>query len=122
MGKQTYSEHQRERRHQRLRMRVHGTSERPRLNVFRSLRHMYAQLIDDAAGHTMVAASTLDAEVSEQIAKLSKAEQAKLVGKVLAKRALEKGVKKIVFDRGGYKYHGRVKALAESARAEGLQF
>lgn len=122
MGKQIFSEHQRDRRHRRIRMRVHGTSERPRLNVFRSLRHIYAQLIDDSVGRTVAAASTLDAEVSQEIAKLSKADQAKLVGKVLAKRALEKGVKQIVFDRGGYKYHGRVKALAEGARAEGLQF
>jgi large subunit ribosomal protein L18 len=103
-------------------VRVRGTAERPRLNVFRSLRHMYAQLIDDVAGNTMASASTMDAEVKEQLAKLSKADQAKLVGQVLAKRALEKGVKQVVFDRGGYKYHGRVKAVAESARAAGLQF
>ena len=122
MGKQNFSEHQRDRRHQRIRMRVRGTSERPRLNVFRSLRQIYAQLIDDSAGYTVAAASTLDAEVRQEIGKLSKADQAKLVGKMLAKRALEKGVKQVVFDRGGYKYHGRVKALAEGARAEGLQF
>jgi large subunit ribosomal protein L18 len=83
---------------------------------------MYAQLIDDLAGHTMASASTMDAEIKEQLAKLSRADQAKLVGQVLAKRGLEKGVKQVVFDRGGYKYHGRVKALAESARAAGLQF
>jgi large subunit ribosomal protein L18 len=103
-------------------MRVHGTAERPRLNVFRSLRHIYAQLVDDAIGHTILSASTLDAEVRPQLGDLSKTEQAELVGKVLAKRALEKGVKQAVFDRGGHKYHGRVKALAEGARAEGLQF
>ncbi len=101
-------------------MRVHGTVQRPRLNVFRSLRHVYAQLIDDTVGHTMVSASTLD--VPQQLGGLSKVDQARLVGGVLAERALEKGVKQVVFDRGGYKYHGRVKALAEGARAKGLQF
>ena len=115
-------EQQRERRHRRLRVRVHGTAERPRLNVFRSARHIYAQLVDDAAGHTLASACTLDAEVRQQLGKLNKTEEAKLVGKVLAKRALEKGMKQVVFDRGGYKYHGRVKALAEGARTEGLQF
>jgi len=103
-------------------MRVHGTLERPRLNVFRSLRHIYAQLVDDTVGHTIVSASTLDAEVRLKLDDLSKTDQANLVGRVLAKRALENGVKRVVFDRGGYKYHGRVKALAEGARAEGLQF
>jgi large subunit ribosomal protein L18 len=122
MGKQNYSELQRERRHRRVRVRVHGTAERPRLNVFRSLRHIYAQLIDDSGGRTLAAASTLDAEVSEKIGKLKKVDQAKLVGQLLAKRAVEKGVKQVVFDRGGYRYHGRVKSLAEGARAEGLQF
>jgi len=105
-----------------VRVRVRGTAERPRLNVFRSLQHIYAQLIDDSVGHTMVSASTLEPEVSEKLANKSKAEQAKVVGEVLAKRALEKGVKAVVFDRGGYQYHGRVKALAEGARAGGLQF
>jgi len=122
MAEQNRSDRAREKRHQRVRVRVSGTAERPRLNVFRSLRHMYAQLIDDLAGHTMASASTMDAEIKEQLAKLSRADQAKLVGQVLAKRGLEKGVKQVVFDRGGYKYHGRVKALAESARAAGLQF
>jgi len=101
-------------------MRVHGTAQRPRLNVFRSLRHVYAQLIDDTVGHTIVSASTLD--VRQQLDGLGKVDQARLVGGVLAERALEKGVKQVVFDRGGYKYHGRVKALAEGARAKGLQF
>jgi large subunit ribosomal protein L18 len=122
MVKQNQTERAREKRHLRVRARVHGTPERPRLSVFRSLRHIYAQLIDDSIGHTLAAASTLDAEVRQQIGKMKKTEQAKLVGRLLAKRALEKGVKQIVFDRGGYKYHGRVKALAEGARAEGLQF
>ncbi|MBC7234129.1 MAG: 50S ribosomal protein L18 [Chloroflexi bacterium] len=112
----------RKKRHGRIRRRVHGTSERPRLNVFRSLRHIYAQIIDDTVGHTIASACTLDSEIRQQISGLNKTEQAKLVGQVLAKRALEKGVKQVVFDRGGYKYHGRVKALAEGARAAGLQF
>ena len=103
-------------------MRLRGTADRPRLNVFRSLRHMHAQIIDDAIGHTIVAACTLDAEVRQQLDGLNKTGQAKIVGEVLARRALAKGVRQVVFDRGGYKYHGRVKALAEAARGEGLQF
>lgn len=112
----------REKRHGRIRKRVHGTPERPRLNVFRSLRHIYAQIIDDTVGHTIASACTLDPEIRQQIGELNKTEQAKVVGQVLAKRALEKGVKQVVFDRGGYKYHGRVKALADGARAGGLEF
>ena len=103
-------------------MRVSGTAERPRLNVFRSLRHIYAQLVDDTIGHTILSASTLDAEVRQQVGDLSKTQQAELVGKVLAERALDKGVKRVVFDRGGYRFHGRVKALAEAAREAGLEF
>lgn len=112
----------RARRQRRIRVRVHGTPERPRLNVFRSLRHIYAQVIDDSIGHTIVAVSTLDSEVEQQLKDLNKTQQAQFVGKVVAERALEKGVKEVVFDRGGYKYHGRVKALAEGARAGGLSF
>ena len=122
MGKTSRTELARDKRHARVRVRLQGTADRPRLNVFRSLRHIYAQLIDDSVGHTLVAASTVESEVIEKLTKMSKAEQAKLVGQVLAKRALEKGVKVVVFDRGGYQYHGRVKALAEGARAGGLQF
>jgi large subunit ribosomal protein L18 len=92
------------------------------LNVFRSLRHIYAQLVDDTVGHTLASAGTLDAELRQGLGELKRTEQAKLVGQLLAKRALEKGVKQVVFDRGGYKYHGRVKALAEGARSAGLQF
>jgi len=103
-------------------MRVHGTAERPRLNVFRSLRHIHAQIIDDTAGHTMLALSTLDAGLAGRIKGKARIEKAKIVGEELAKRALEQGIKEIVFDRGGYKYHGRVKALAEGARAAGLKF
>ncbi len=112
----------RRRRHRRVRQRVSGTTERPRLNVFRSLRHIYAQIINDEVGHTLVSASTLDAEVVEQIDGMDKTNQARVVGKVLAERALAKGVSKVVFDRGGYKYHGRVKALAEGSREGGLEF
>ncbi len=112
----------RQRRHRRVRAKVQGTPERPRLNVFRSLRHIYAQVIDDEAGHTLIEASTVDPSIAEKLGELDKTAQAKLVGEVLAKRALEKGVSQVVFDRGGYRYHGRVKALAEGARAGGLVF
>ena len=112
----------RARRHAHVRRRVVGTPERPRLNVFRSSNHIYAQVIDDAAGHTLVSASTIDLEVRDEIAGKAKTEQAKIVGRVVAQRALSKGVKSVVFDRGGYKYHGRVKALAEAAREAGLDF
>lgn len=112
----------RKRRHRRVRRGVIGTNERPRLNVFRSLKHIYAQVIDDTQGHTLVAASTLDPELGDKLKGLTKTEQAKLVGGLLAKRALERGVKKVAFDRGGYKYHGRVKSLAMAAREGGLEF
>ncbi len=112
----------RKRRHRRVRKKVHGTPERPRLNVFRSLNHIYAQIIDDEAGVTLVAASTIDRELRAKMEGLSKTEQAKLVGKALAERALAKGITKVVFDRGGYKYIGRVKALADGAREGGLEF
>jgi large subunit ribosomal protein L18 len=98
------------------------SEDRPRLSVFRSLKHIYAQIIDDTAGHTLVAASTLDPEVREKISGLKKSEQAKVVGEVLAQRAKAQGIEKVVFDRGGYKYHGRVRSLAEGARAAGLEF
>ena len=119
---------QRQRRHQRLRKRVVGTAERPRLNVFRSLKHIYAQIIDDERGHTLVAASTLESELQDQIArtgavrKMKKTMQAEVIGRVLAQRARAAGISRVVFDRGGCKYHGRVKALAEAAREGGLVF
>ncbi len=116
------SQQARERRHQRVRRRVIGTTERPRLNVFRSDKHIYAQVIDDSVGHTLASASTVDVELRGEVAKKSKSEAAGLVGKLVARRALEAGVKKVVFDRGGYQYHGRVKALAEAAREGGLDF
>ncbi len=110
------------RRHRRVRKHVVGTPERPRLNVFRSLRHIYAQVIDDSRGHTLVSASTVDPEVAAQLGDMTKKEQASLVGKVLAERALGQDIKRVFFDRGGYKYHGRVKALADAAREGGLEF
>ncbi len=112
----------RRRRHMRVRKKIRTSKDRPRLSVYRSLKHIYAQLIDDTEGHTLVSASTLDQEVRDQIAGLKKSEQAKVVGKVLAQRAKAHGIEKVVFDRGGNKYHGRVQSLAEGARAGGLEF
>jgi large subunit ribosomal protein L18 len=112
----------RQRRHLRVRKDLAGTSERPRLNVFRSLVHIYAQVIDDSKGVTLTTASTIDADVVTKAKGQPKIEQAKLVGKLVAERALEAGIKEVVFDRGGYKYHGRVKALAEASREAGLKF
>ena len=105
--------------HERIRRRVAGTAERPRLAVFRSLNHIYAQVIDDRQGHTLVSASTLEKAFS---GKGGNVEGAKLAGKAIADRAKEKGITKVVFDRGGYQYHGRVKALADAARQAGLEF
>lgn len=121
MTKKTRSEG-RIRRHERVRKNVHGTPDRPRMSVFRSLAEIYAQVIDDEAGHTLATASSVDHELREQLKGLKKTEQAKLVGELVAKRAQEKGVKQIVFDRGGFRYIGRVKALADGARAAGLDF
>ncbi len=121
MGRIT-SREARYRRHSRVRAGVKGTTDRPRLSVFRSLNHIYAQIIDDAKGNTLVTASTIDAEVKTNLDKKTKASEAEVVGAVLAKRALEKGINQVVFDRGGYKYHGRVKSLAEAARKGGLKF
>ena len=109
-------------RHARVRRKVKGTSERPRLAVFRSLNHVYAQVIDDSQGVTLVAASTLDGELRGQRDGKAKAETSKGVGQLIARRAKEHGVTQVVFDRGGYKYHGRVKALADAAREGGLVF
>lgn len=109
-------------RHQRVRAKVSGTPSRPRLNVFRSLSHIYGQIIDDQAGRTLLTVSTLDPELKEKIASSPKKDQAQMVGKVIAQRALEKGISAVVFDRGGYRYHGRVKSLAEGAREGGLKF
>jgi len=109
-------------RHARVRAKVTGTSSSPRLCVFRSLNHIYAQVIDDSRGHTLVSASTLESEIKSELDGKVKKNQAELVGALVAKRALDKGIKQVVFDRGGYKYHGRVKALAEAARKAGLKF
>jgi large subunit ribosomal protein L18 len=110
------------RRHARVRKNLAGTAQRPRLNVFRSLSGMYAQIIDDQSGRTLVSASTVDRELREKMKGLKKSEQAKLVGQTVAKRAKDKGIESVVFDRGGYRYIGRVKALADGAREGGLQF
>lgn len=112
----------RERRHRRVRAKVEGTPQRPRLNVYRSLSNIYAQVIDDVDGKTLVSASTIDKEVAKQIADKNKKDAAKIVGKVLAERAKSAGITLVVFDRGGYRYHGRVAALAEGAREGGLEF
>lgn len=112
----------RERRHTRVRGRVDGTPQRPRLNVFRSVENIYAQVIDDVAGRTLASASTIDKEVVKQLEGKKKTEAAKIVGQVLAERAKQAGISTVVFDRGGYKYHGRVAALAEGAREGGLEF
>jgi large subunit ribosomal protein L18 len=111
----------RQRRHRRIRVTLSGTGQRPRLNVFRSLQHIYAQVIDDTSGITLAAASTNEADVRASMTG-SKTERARTVGKTIAERAREKGVEAVVFDRGGYLYHGRVKALAEAAREAGLTF
>ncbi len=110
------------RRHERVRKHIAGTSQRPRLSVFRSLSGIYAQVIDDQAGHTLASASTVDQELRGQLKGMKKSEQAKLVGKTVAERAKSKGVKAVVFDRGGFKYTGRIKALADGAREGGLDF
>jgi len=112
----------RRRRHVRVRKRVEGTASRPRLCIFRSLSHIYAQVIDDESGRTLVAASDLEKGARAGADGTRKAGRAALVGKLVGQRALQKGIKEIVFDRGGYKYHGRVKALAEAAREAGLKF
>lgn len=110
------------RRHRRVRKDVKGEDGRPRLAVFRSARHISAQLIDDLRGHTLVTASSLDPEIKSSLAGLKKTQQAQKVGELLARRAQASGVKEVVFDRGGYRYHGRVKALADGARQGGLEF
>lgn len=119
------------RKHRRIRKKVFGTTERPRLNVFRSARHIYCQIIDDVKGITLTSASTLDKDIASLLSEKKKTEKdkpfgkiyaAKIVGAAIAKRSLEKGIKRVVFDRGGYLYHGRVKALAEAAREGGLEF
>ena len=120
--KKTGSRAARSQRHARVRAKITGTESRPRLCVFRSLNHTYAQVIDDLKGNTLAFASTLEPEIQKQGAGKIKTAKAEVVGSLVAKRVLSKGIKEVVFDRGGYKYHGRVKALAEAARQEGLKF
>jgi large subunit ribosomal protein L18 len=113
----------RKRRHVRVRAKVSGTAQRPRLNVFRSSAHIYAQVIDDSRGHTLVAASDLESDLKERAGDgATKVERAKLVGQLVAERAKQAGINAVVFDRGGFLYHGRVRAVAEGAREAGLEF
>ena len=109
-------------RHIRVRKKVSGTATRPRLNVYRSMSHIYAQIIDDTAGHTLAAASTMDKDLRDAVAGKTKKEAARIVGKMVGERAKQKKIKSVVFDRGGYVYHGRVQELAEGAREAGLEF
>ena len=109
-------------RHERVRKTISGTKERPRLNVYRSLGNIYAQIVNDEAGKTVVAASTIDKELKESVKSGGNVEAAKSVGSLIAKRAKKKRIKQVVFDRGGFQYHGRVKALADAAREGGLEF
>ena len=112
----------RAKKHLKVRKRISGTPERPRMAVFRSNNHMYVQVIDDVAGNTLVSASTLQGEVKVGLAKTNNLDAAAKLGSVIAKKAIDKGIKTVVFDRGGYIYHGKVKALAEAAREAGLEF
>nr|WP_318685621.1 50S ribosomal protein L18 [uncultured Acetatifactor sp.] len=109
-------------KHKRIRNRFSGTAERPRLAVFRSNNHMYAQIIDDTVGNTLVSASTLEKEVKAELEKTNNVEAAAYLGTIIAKRAIEKGIKEVVFDRGGFLYHGKIAALADAAREAGLEF
>ncbi len=109
-------------KHRRLRNHLSGTAERPRLAVFRSNNHMYAQIIDDTAGNTLVAASTLEKEVKAEVEKTNNVDAAAKLGTVIAKKAMDKGIKEVVFDRGGFIYQGKIKALADAAREAGLEF
>jgi large subunit ribosomal protein L18 len=122
MSNSSFHQSRREMRHKRLRKKLAGTQERPRLAVFRSNHHIYAQVIDDAAGHTLVAASTLDPDFKSQPSTDGKIDSATAVGTSIAQKAKDAGIERVVFDRGGYAYHGRVKALAEAAREVGLDF
>lgn len=122
MGKKISRSKARQRRHLRVRKRVNGTADKPRLNVFRSLSEIYAQVINDEEGVTMVSASTIDHDLRGEFSGKTKTEQAKKVGEAIAERAQSAGITKVVFDRSGYRYIGRVKALAEGAREGGLQF
>jgi large subunit ribosomal protein L18 len=119
-GKQKHQAHKR--RQRRIRAHIQGTSERPRLSVYRSLTNIFVQVIDDSKGHTLVSASTIDSEIAGQLKDKSRTDSARLVGKIVAERAKSAGINEVVFDRAGYRYHGRVAALAEGAREAGLKF
>lgn len=112
----------REKRHYRLRNKISGTAQKPRLAVFRSSMHIYAQIIDDTVGNTICSASTMEADVKTKLEKTNNVEAAKVVGEIVAKKAIEKGINTVVFDRGGYVYQGKIQALADAAREAGLQF
>ncbi|MPW25011.1 50S ribosomal protein L18 [Alkalibaculum sp. M08DMB] len=112
----------RKNRHKRLRFKINGTSQKPRLNVFRSNLNIYAQVVDDVQGITIVAASSLDKDVKDKIESTSNKDVAKIVGKIIGEKALSKGIETVIFDRGGYVYHGRIKELADGAREAGLKF
>ncbi|MFQ5447999.1 MAG: 50S ribosomal protein L18 [Saprospiraceae bacterium] len=122
MAKRAKNRLAREKRHVRVRKTIFGTEGRPRLNVYRSLTHIYAQVIDDTHGRTLVSASTVDHEAKPLVDGKDKSAQAQVVGKLVAERALDAGITKVVFDRGGFKYHGRIKALADASREAGLDF
>jgi large subunit ribosomal protein L18 len=122
MAKNKSRSEARERRHKRVRSRITGTPDRPRLSIYRSLSEIYAQIIDDKAGQTLTSASTLDHDLRSTVEGMKKSEQARKIGQALAERAKAKGIKQVVFDRGGYRYIGRVKALADGAREGGLEF
>lgn len=122
MKKTNASNMARERRRKHVRRSVFGEPNRPRLNIFRSEKHIYAQIIDDRKGHTLAAASSTDPKLKDRLGDAKPLEQAKIIGEVVAERAREKGVSKVVFDRAGYKYHGRIKSVADGARSGGLEF
>ena len=122
MGSTNIRQQARVKRKKRIRKKINGTTQRPRLSVFRSARHIYAQVVDDTAGHTLVAASTMDKEVRSGSKFENKVDAAKFVGKLVGERALGKGIKEVVFDRNGFLYHGRIKSLSEGAREAGLIF
>lgn len=122
MLKQINKEANRKARHARVRKKVSGTPEQPRLNVYKSNTNLYAQIIDDIAGVTLVSASTLDKDIKANLENTSNVEAAKIVGEAIGKKAIEKGIENVVFDRSGYQYHGKIKELAEAARTAGLKF
>ncbi len=122
MSKSKTRSEARDRRHKRVRSRITGTPERPRLSIYRSLSEIYAQIIDDKAGLTLTSASTIDHDLRTSVDGMKKSEQARKIGQALAERAKAKGIKQVIFDRGGYRYIGRVKALADGAREGGLEF